>query len=97
MLDDLSIDDESPKITKTIITGMNKQTKVLHKEELGVSGTERNIKRRVDTKIQQLMTAAGAPPGGNSADSAKHGGRKTSPSPSANELSSTTPPHKVMN
>ncbi|XP_019851334.1 PREDICTED: deubiquitinating protein VCIP135-like isoform X2 [Amphimedon queenslandica] len=94
---DLSIEDESPKITKTIVTGMmNRHTKVLHKEELGVSETERKMKRKVDAKLQQLMTTtAAAAAAGNNPDSAKQGGRKTNPSPSANELSSITPPQKI--
>lgn len=84
-LDDLNID--STPITKTIITGMNKQIKTIHKEELGVSETERKIKRKVENKLQQMATAS-------SAESAKFG-RKTSPSPSTTDLSSTTPPNKV--
>lgn len=93
----MSISDDSPKIMKTIVTGMsNKQTKVLHKEELGVSETERKMKRRVDAKLQQLMTTTAAAGAGNNADSAKLGGQKITLSSSANELS-TAPPQKVIN
>lgn len=39
-------------VTKTIITGMGAHGKVLHKEELGVSETERMIRKRVESKLQ---------------------------------------------
>lgn len=84
-LDDLLRDAPLPMM-KTIITGMNKMKKVLHKEELGMSEAERSIKRKVDQKLKQMNTSS-------TSESTHKVSRKTSPSPSSNEL--TTTPTKV--
>ncbi len=60
-------------------------SKVLHKEELGVSDTERRIRRRVEEKLHNRKQQT-TPPSNEG-----KGGRKTSPSP----RDTTTPPSKV--
>ena len=45
-------EQERLPVTKSIASGMGTQGKVLHKEELGVSETERMIRKRVEDKLQ---------------------------------------------
>ena len=73
---------DTASITKAISTGMGPSTKVLHKEELGVSEVERRVKRRVNEKIQQQQQKQEG-----------RVGRKTSPSP--REKPTSSPPSKV--
>ena len=67
---------------------MNKSTKILHKEELGVSETERGIKRKVEQKMQKLQQNITT---GNKSSEEERSTRKTSPSP----RDSLVPPTKV--
>ena len=49
----LSLEQERLPVTKSIAMGMSStQSKVLHKEELGASETERMIRKRVEDKLQ---------------------------------------------
>ncbi len=81
--------DSSP-LTKTIITGMSATgNKILHKEELGISETERKIKRRVEQKMHQQEQRKH-----QTTPTSDKGTRKTSPSPSS--ISPISPPSKVI-
>ena len=85
---------------KTIVTGMSASgNKILHKEELGISETERKIKRRVEQKIQQQQQQRKQTTTNKqtttSNDGSSKGLRKISPSPSSRDQPSISPPSKV--
>lgn len=79
-----SIEPPNVGMMKAISSGMSSVgTRVLHKEELGVSETERQIKRRVEEKLQSRKNTS---PNDKTT-------RKTSPTPSS--PSPISPPSKV--
>lgn len=73
---------------------MGNKTKTLHKEELGVSETERGIKRRVEQKLQKMKQDP-SPQQPRTDPAVLRTGRKTSPSPSSRDQPSSSPPAKV--